>query len=266
MSHHPIITLTTDFGLTDEYVGTMKGVIYSKLPEARIVDICHAVPAQDIDSGSFIFGRAYSYFPHATVHIIVVDPGVGSTRAILGVEAGGQFFIAPDNGLLTPILQRHKNAKIYAISNTKLFLDNMHSTFHGRDIMAPVAASIAGGLSLAETGRRLEQKDCILFHDNAPEVQSDSIYGKVMHIDRFGNLCTNITSSVIKAFAPDQIVHINIGDIGIHGISSCYAVTKTNRPLALYDSHDHLEIAISCGSASETLQITRGDTVIVKRV
>ncbi|WP_136806645.1 SAM hydrolase/SAM-dependent halogenase family protein [Desulfosediminicola flagellatus] len=263
MSHYPLITLTTDFGLTDEYVASMKGVIYTILPEARIVDICHSIPPQDVASASFIFGRAYSYFPHGTVHIIVVDPGVGSARSILAIEAGGQFFIAPDNGTLSAVLERHKNVKLYTISNTKLYRENTTSTFHGRDIMAPVAARVAGGLSLSETGKRIQPEDCVKLDDYTPHVQSDSIHGKVIHIDNFGNICTNITSSLIKNLGSNQTILIKIGDVHIHGLASSYAVAEPNQPLALYDSHNHLEIAINCGSAAENLHIARGDTVSV---
>src|SRR5262245_47634357 len=151
----PILTLTTDFGLSDHYVGTMKGVILGICPEARIVDVSHDITPFEIGEGAYVIAQAYRYFPKKTVHVVVVDPGVGTARRPVLMEAAGQYFIAPDNGVLSMVQLRERGAKFRLVSNSKYFLPKVSTTFHGRDIFAPVAAHLAAGVPPVRIGKRI---------------------------------------------------------------------------------------------------------------
>ncbi|HJT90289.1 MAG TPA: SAM-dependent chlorinase/fluorinase, partial [Bryobacteraceae bacterium] len=185
----PILTLTTDFGLSDHYVGTMKGVILNICPRAQIVDISHQVAPFGIAQGAYLIAQAYPYFPPKTVHVIVVDPGVGSERRPILVEAAGQYFVAPDNGVLAMIFAREKHtARI--ISNPRYFLQPVSRTFHGRDIFSPAAAHVAAGVPPRRLGNRID--DYIRPRFAAPAPAGKGVWtGQVLHVDRFGNLITN---------------------------------------------------------------------------
>ena len=265
MQSRPIITLTTDFGLKDEYVGVMKGVILTLLPETKIVDITHEVPAQDIRAAAFMFGRAYRYFPAGTVHLVVVDPGVGTDRRILAVHAGGQLFIAPDNGVLSPVLATcNKVMSIHSVTRRQLFFQPPGSTFHGRDIMAPVAARLAGGLDIATVGASVQLGDCVVLPPPRIEVGERRVVGEVIHADRFGNLCTSLTSTEIAPLSAQGQLRFRLGDTVIDGLCSSYSQGGDGRPLAIIDSHSHLEIAVNGGSAASLTGGRPGTIVTVE--
>src|SRR6266849_5174353 len=187
-----IITLVTDFGSQDFFVGAMKGVILSINPQAIIVDITHEIPAQDIEAAAFNLLATYKDFPAATIHVAVVDPGVGSTRRPILIECGAQFFVGPDNGIFSWICERDETIRAIHLTNEKFFRHPVSATFHGRDIFAPVAAALASGVAVKDFGD--EASDYVRLDSLLPEVASDgSIDGRVIHIDRFGNCITNLT-------------------------------------------------------------------------
>ena len=203
-THRPrVITLLTDFGVQDAYAGAMKGVIAGINPFANIIDICHTVPPQDIFSGAYLLYTAYKYFPRKTIHVAVVDPGVGSKRDIVCVETENFFFLAPDNGLLSFIIQDERPKSVHRVTNDKYFLPSLSSTFHGRDVFAPVAAHLSLGVKPQQLGieiNRLEQLEI-----PSPTYKNGRIEGQVISVDRFGNLISNITRLHIEQRLKCQI-------------------------------------------------------------
>ena len=257
----PIISLISDFGLADEYVGVIKGVILSGQPEATIVDICHTIPPQDVAAGAFILSRSYRYFPTGTIFIAIVDPGVGSNRHILAAEWAGKVFIGPDNGILSAVLRAaDPSLSLYRIT-TSLLPEPSSATFHGRDIMAPLAAMLAGGLAIDQVGTKTKVTDCCLLPLPPLEISASGLTGAIIHIDGFGNLCTSITKADAAGLGPAEELMVRIGSAVITGIRRCYA--DGEGLTALWDSHDHLEIAQPGGSAQKELQAKRGDSVTV---
>ena len=203
-THRPrVITLLTDFGIQDAYAGAMKGVIAGINPFANIIDICHTVPPQDIFNGAYLLYTAYKYFPKKTIHVAVVDPGVGSKRNIVCVETENYFFLTPDNGLLSFIIQDERPKSVHRVTNDKYFLPALSSTFHGRDVFAPVAAHLSLGVKPQQLGieiNRLEQLEI-----PSPAYKNGRIEGQVISVDRFGNLITNITRLHIEQHLRCQI-------------------------------------------------------------
>lgn len=258
---YPVVTLITDFGLTDEYVGVVKGVILCHNPAIRIVDISHLVPPQDISSASHLLARSYGYFPPGSVHLVIVDPGVGSDRPLLAIHAGAYFFVGPDNGIFTPILNGVRPPAVHRITASDLFLPRISSTFHGRDIMAPVAAQLATGLPIARVGPPVLAEDCLLNGPGTCAVIDDVLHGEITHVDRFGNLCTNISRSDVEGFAGGQKLSVQIdedAELLDVPLASSYVGQEKNTLLALYDSHDFLEIAVNRGNAAQRLQAAAG--------
>ncbi len=263
MSTANLITLTTDFGLEDPYVGQMKGAILKRNNFARIVDLTHAIAPHDILQGAVTIRTSYRYFPDATIHLVVVDPEVGTQRNILAARADRHIFIAPDNGLLTLLAIDNKIEVVHRVENQSLFPVEVSSTFHGRDIMAPVAAALAGGLPLDEVGPETLFADCISLDIPEPTVEKDTIRGHMLHCDRFGNIRTTITSRHLSAFQPAAFAGITIGDLQIDSISSTYGDTPPGEPVAVIDSSGYLEIAINRGNAALELACQPGEEILV---
>jgi hypothetical protein len=259
-----IITLLTDFGLRDEYVGVLKGVILGTDPTARIVDICHGIDAQDVEAAAHTLMAAYPYFTRGTVHAAIVDPGVGTARGIIAAQADGHRFIAPDNGLLTAILADNASATIHRVVNEKLFRHPVSRTFHGRDIIAPVAAHLSAGLSLEDVGPAVVLEE---IHQrkvaNAKRIGTDRIEGRIVSVDRFGNLITNIHARDLKD-SPAAHISFQVGDDHISGLSETYAMGTAGKPIALVGSRDTIEIAVREGSAARVLNLARGAIVRVR--
>jgi S-adenosylmethionine hydrolase len=262
-----IITLTTDFGLHDEYVGVMKGVILSLAPSVRIVDLTHSIGSQALPEAAYCIASAYSYFPKGTVHVVVVDPGVGSNRKILALCADGHLFIAPDNGVLSLLFNHHFEAA-YEITNRELFRQPVSATFHGRDIMAPVAARLVQGFSPAAVGPAMIPSD--LSKLPLPTATVDhaqkTITGQVISIDKFGNLITNIhiDNELLRTVAGQysQLL-VSVCGLVIIGIQASYASVAPKSPLAVIGSRNTLEIAVNMGNAAEMLRAAPGDMVTV---
>ena len=258
-----ILTLTTDFGISDGYVAAMKGVVLSCMPEARIVDITHQVPPQDIAAGAFAMYCACPFFPEGSVHVGVVDPGVGSDRRGIVVETEQFVYVGPDNGLFSPVYEREIVRRIVAIENTALMRPQVSSTFHGRDVFALVGAHLLRGVSCGEVGTEIEDPvTCDLW---GVEERADALVGRVVCIDHFGNAISMIARSQIDEKYPGGDFEIAIGKTRFDRICQTYSQVKEGEALALYGSLDTLEIAVCGGSAGRTLGVKRGDEIYVCR-
>jgi hypothetical protein len=264
----PIITLTTDFGLEDEYVGVTKGVILGLAPQVQIIDLCHTIRPRDIRQASFILQAAAPFFPKETIHLAVVDPGVGTNRQLLAVRAMGQVFLGPDNGILTPFLQDQLFEEAIFLDCPHLYRRPLSATFHGRDILAPVAAALTNGAGLSRLGPPALKENLIKLA--SPTLQIDRIHGNiagsVIHIDHFGNLTTNIHQRDLAGLTADpasiQIFH---KQQQVTGLASSYASLPNGRVLALIGSRGYLELAASNGNAALLLRAAVDDPVRVTR-
>ncbi|MFH2047186.1 MAG: SAM-dependent chlorinase/fluorinase [Pseudomonadota bacterium] len=266
----PVITLLTDFGIKDEYVGIMKGVILSINPSASIVDISHLILPHDIVNAAYLTNYYYKYFPEGSIHVVVVDPGVGSNRAILAAEVNGHYFIAPDNGVLTLLLEEEKICKIVKLDKNEWFLKPLSNTFHGRDIFAPIAAQLSKEKSIEELGTPIDKNTVVTVKIPKPEMSdSQELVGEIVSIDRFGNLVTNIDSKTLNEFSSNlnkKDFQIIIGKNKIEYLSSSYANAGEKNPLAIIGSRGFLEIAINQGSAEQYLNAKKGAKIrIVKK-
>jgi S-adenosyl-L-methionine hydrolase (adenosine-forming) len=256
-----IITLTTDFGGGSRYVAAMKGVILTINPAAQIVDLSHSIPPQDIRAGAIALAETAPYFPPNTIHVAVVDPGVGSHRRIVYALIGAQQFIAPDNGLLTRLAARVKPSKIVGIEEPRHWLRAVSATFHGRDIMAPVAARLSLGLSPDELGPPVDRLTELPW----PEVQqvAHHIDGEVIEVDSFGNLITNITRGMLHSVPTDESVTVSCDEHETQGIFNAYSDQPAMTLVALIGSGDRLELAIVDENASALLGVEAGAPVRV---
>ncbi len=260
----PIITLTTDFGLHDDYVGCMKGVILARCRDAAIIDLTHNIEAQNIAQAAMSIGHSYQFFSPGTTHIVVVDPGVGSKRSILALQAVGHTFIAPDNGILTPFLGQDNFQKAFILDNAEVFAESVSATFHGRDIMAPVAARLACGMDISLVGPQIKRQDCFRINLPTARFEENKIVGEIIHIDHFGNLRTSILAKDM-ALVSQQEVLIRVGSHTINGVNARYSDTASGSIVALFDSRGHVEIAVNSGSAAVTLGCRIGDEIIVTK-
>lgn len=262
-----IITLLTDFGIDDEYVGVMKGVILKINPSVKIVDITHRIDPQDIIQAAYTLSASYTFFSTPCVHLIVVDPGVGTGRNILAFEKAGHVFVAPDNGVLSLVFKNEEEPKLIKVENTDFFLESLSRTFHGRDIFAPVGAHITSGVDLNRLGPIIHPDDIIRINDLSPSVSAQGdLLGKVISIDRFGNLITNIDSDALSTFCKNNSgwsARIEIGKQIITGLCETYADGAVRTPVALIGSRGYLEVAVNKGSAEKQLQAAKGSIVRV---
>lgn len=257
----PLITLTTDFGAESRYVASMKGVIFSIAPDARMVDLTHSIAPQDVRGGAIALAEMAPWFPPETIHVAVVDPGVGSERAIVYVKIGTQQFVAPDNGLLSRLAKREKPSKIIRIEEPRFWLPTVSSTFHGRDIMAPVAARLSLGLSPDELGPAIAELTELTWSE--ARRMANHIDGEVIEIDSFGNLITNITRDQLKGVPTDESVTVMCDEHETQGIFQTYSDQPELTLVALVGSGDRLELAIVNESAAIMLGVKAGSTVRV---
>lgn len=256
----PIITLLTDFGLEDAYVGLMKGVILEIDPAARIVDLTHCVPPQDITRAALILRSAVEYFPPGTIHVAVVDPGVGSSRRPLLVHTPRAAFVGPDNGVLVPAARQTGELRAYVLDQPSRFRQPVSQTFHGRDVFAPVAAHLSVGADPATLGTPTPHITELSLP--RPRIAEGGVEGEVIYIDRFGNLVTNIEASMLDRFRRRSL-SVSIGGTPVAGPVASYAAVAEGTPLALIDSWNVLEIAVRNGSAARELRAGLGTTVRV---
>ncbi len=254
-----MITLTSDFGLKDPYVAEMKGVILTINPQATIIDVTHNVEKFNIRIGAFMLASAAPYFPKDTIHLVVIDPGVGTKRRAILIQTKRCFFVGPDNGVLMLAAQNQGIEHFYEISNPKFMLPIVSSTFHGRDVFAPAAAHLDKGIKPSEFGREITEVATPKFA--SVERRNSSLIGEVWHIDDFGNIITNISQNdlphnrVINVKLPGVLQNISFG--------KTYAQAKHREPLVLIGSHGFLEIAINQGNASEKFHVKVGDIIEV---
>jgi len=254
----PILTLTTDFGLSDHYVGTMKGVILGICPQAHIVDISHEASPFDVTEGAYLIAQAYRYFPKKTVHVVVVDPGVGTARRPILVEAAGQYFVGPDNGVLSMVYS-HEKHKVRLIASDQYFRKPVSSTFHGRDIFAPVAAHLAAGVLPSRVGKPIADYLRPAFEQPARSGKR-TWNGRILRIDRFGNIVTN--------FRVDEFPNLEhrgfsmaIGSREITTLARNYAECKPGELFAIVGSSGYVEISVGQGSAAKQIGCVTGAAV-----
>jgi len=253
-----LITITTDFGLQDGYVASMKGVIASIAPDAKTVDITHLIPPQDLREAAYVLKSTVPYFPHGAVHLVVVDPGVGSERRAIAVRTEDAFFVAPDNGVLGYVLEQAEEFEAIHLNNPRYWLDEVSHTFHGRDIFAPVAAHLANGVPLRDLGDPIT--DIVMLRWPRPKGSvSGCIEGEVVHVDRFGNLVSNIPSKMVERGS----WVVKAGKAKIARIESSYSAVQRGEPVALIGSHGFVEVAIREGSAAKMLNLVAGGRIAV---
>lgn len=270
MRPNGIITLTTDFGLIDSYVGAMKGVILGIAPQAQLIDITHAIGPQAIHQAAYMVQTFYTYFPPGTVHLVVVDPGVGSTRRSIALETPAAMFVAPDNGVLTYVwrdaLARWgaQACTVVELTEPRYWLSSISTTFHGRDIFAPVAAHLASGVSIELLGQKHDAIIEAALEQPSTGRQGELI-GRIIHVDYFGNCVTNIDQSFLHAMGETDQLIIKVLDQSIYGLHSTYADQANGSLIALIGSSGRLEIAVTNGGAAQVLGVGIGDTVKVLR-
>lgn len=262
MAHRPIVTLTTDFGLNDHYVGAVKGVILDINPDAQIVDICHSVQAFDVLDGALSIAQAYSYFPAGTVHVVVVDPGVGTDRRPIILSTERHHFVAPDNGVLSLIYGREERVHVRHVTGEHYFLQPLSNTFHARDIFAPVAAYLSKGVDSEKFGDEIE--DFVRFNAPRPKpVDQKTLRGVVLKVDRYGNLVTNITPEdapmlFVENPSPFKIV---VGKREITEIKNVYADGGPGEVFAILGSMGYLEISANRAAAAQLVGSGKGTEV-----
>jgi S-adenosylmethionine hydrolase len=258
----PVIALLTDFGTRDHYAGTMKGVALGICPDVTFVDITHEVAAHDVLGGALELAASYRYFPVGTIFLVVVDPGVGSARRGIAADTGDYRFVAPDNGVLTAVLDEHPARRIVELTERKYARPTVSRTFEGRDRFAPAAAWLAKGIDLAALGRSagtVQRLDI-----PRPELGDGRIDGQVLRVDRFGNLITNIDRRTFEKLAGGTL-DIRIGAHQVSRVVSTYADAAPDEICALFGSTDHLEVAANGANAAEALGLRRGAAVHVAR-
>ncbi len=261
------ITLLTDFGLRDEYVGVMKGVLFSIAPHLSVIDISHHVAPQNIHEAAFLLRSAYPFFPKNTIHLVVVDPGVGTDRKILAVKIEDYLFLVPDNGIISLVIEEKIVNSIYVVENTSFFLSQRSQTFHGRDIFAPVAAHLANGLALDKLGINISYDQIVKLPSTEPNgINGKELTGSIISIDHFGNLTINISASQLYTFfCRTDTNHLNFSLNGkiVKGLLKNYSEIKKEQPLAIIGSRNYLEIAVNCGSAKYYFGAEYGNLVKV---
>ncbi len=255
----PVITLTTDFGEGSPYVAQMKGAILSINPDVQLVDITHAVPAQDVRQGAIVLGVATTVFPANSVHVAVVDPGVGSDRRIVYARIGQQQFVAPDNGLISHVAQRTRPSQVIWLTNRAFWRTEISNTFHGRDIMAPVAAHLSRGVAPEKLGEPID--DMVQLDVPNVQVASQEIKGMIVSFDSFGNLISDIPASLLTEAVKTSSLLIRCASHDVRRIVPTYSAEPKSSLVALIGSSGMLELAIVNGNAAQTLGVPIGEEV-----
>ncbi|MGA7672280.1 MAG: SAM-dependent chlorinase/fluorinase [Nitrolancea sp.] len=257
-----IVTLLSDFGSRDTYVGQMKGVVLAIAREARIVDLTHEVRAQDVTEGAFQLATAWSTFPSGTVHVAVVDPGVGTSRRAIAFRFGGQFFVLPDNGLASFVLDGASPDEVVSLDRPAARRESVSFTFHGRDVFAPAGAQLARGMALQDLGSPLDPESLIRLDFPTVDVEPGVVRGPIVSIDHFGSCRTFIRPEDLPA-APERVT-VRCGRAVVRGIVKTYGDVPEGRTLALFGSHGGLEVSVSAGDAAKAWELERGMPVEVR--
>lgn len=258
--HRPLITLLTDFGTRDAYVASMKGVILGLNPQTALVDLTHEIPPQDVRAGALNLAAAAPYFPPGTIHLAVVDPGVGTSRRALAARCRGQLWVGPDNGLFSLIFNQ-ASPFIVSLENPRYFRPEVSATFHGRDIFAPVAAHLSLGLDLSRFGP--EHPDPVSLNFPEPRFTPEAVAGEIIYVDRFGNLISNIPAPALLAWLADRTLSLAVGPISLRGLARTYSDAAPGEFLALVGSLGFLEIACTGASAARRLNAGLGLPVLL---
>jgi S-adenosylmethionine hydrolase len=258
MKPSPIISLTTDFGSKDWFVGTMKGVILGINPSALPVDICHEIAPGDIRAGAFTLAASCRFFPSGSVHLAVIDPGVGSARGMIAVKTADYVFVGPDNGVLSWALRQERIQSLHSLENKTYFLDGLSQTFHGRDIFAPVAAHLTRGIPIEDLGPR--RKDFTRIAWPRLRRHRGGIQGEVVYVDRFGNAITNLDAGSVSTRTQSG-AQVVVNNKWICPLAACYSAVPAGAAVAVLGSSGFLEIAINSGSAAMQFGIRPGDAV-----
>ncbi|MBN1679354.1 MAG: SAM-dependent chlorinase/fluorinase [Anaerolineae bacterium] len=279
MNHKPIIALITDFGTQDAYVGTMKGVLLSICPAARLVDLTHAIPPQQVRQAAYVLLTAFRHFPPETVFLVVVDPGVGTAREPVAVQTDQGVYVAPNNGVLSYVLARVQDQQAVVLDNPAYHLADVSQTFHGRDIFSPAAAHLANGVAIERLG---SPADVLRLDDPTLVITAAGIHGEVLHVDHFGNVITSIgylawtgpdTLSLTPAFGAQQQAPITlnaaacsivIGSRTLQPIHTTYGAVPPGTLTPLVGSSGQLEIGVNQGNAAQVLGVSPGDPVILR--
>jgi S-adenosylmethionine hydrolase len=259
----PVVALLSDFGSSDHYAGSMKGVVLSVCPDATLVDIAHDLAPHDVLAGALELAACYRFFPSGTVFLVVVDPGVGSSRRGLAADTGEYRFVAPDNGVLTAVFHEAPPKKVVELTERKYARPTVSRTFEGRDRFAPAAGWLAKGLPLVSLGRSIT--DYRQLDIPVAAVSDERVEGQVLRVDRFGNLITNIERRQFEKLAAASSVVIAAAGREIPRLVNTYDEAQGSEACALFGSTDHLEIAVNAGSAAERLGLDRGAAVVVRR-
>ncbi len=260
---NPVITVTTDYGTSDHLVGVLKGVILRIAPNATIVDINHHVAPFDLLDGALTIGAAYRYFPPRTVHLVVIDPGVGTQRRPILVTADQHYFVAPDNGVLSVIYEREPAVTVRHITAEHYFLSPVSNTFHGRDVFAPVAAWVAKTSQTEAMGEEIS--DYVRFALPRPKAAGSALKGVVLRVDTFGNLMTNFTAEdLAAATGADGKLSLQVGGKRVEKLAQTFANGASGEPVAIIGSSGFLEIAVNKGQAARVLGVNRGAEVVLE--
>jgi S-adenosylmethionine hydrolase len=251
MNPSGIITLITDFGVSDPYAAMMKGVILSINTAAKVIDVTHQIRTGSVLQAAGLLLETFPYFPAGTVHVAVVDPGVGSDRRLIAIQARSHWFVGPDNGVFWPVLKDERGALVVELTETEYFLPHVTRTFHGREIFAPVAAHLSLGVSLDRMGRII--KNPVQLNLPAPHEDENALYGRIIRVDHFGNIITNIPSVTLVRFLGAAMPCVEVGSLAIRRLSHIYANVGEGEPLALINSSGLLEVAVNLGRASDYL-------------
>jgi S-adenosyl-L-methionine hydrolase (adenosine-forming) len=254
-----IITLTTDFGYRDGFPAVMKGAILSINKDLNIIDISHDVPVFDVASAAWLLANSFSWFPPGTVHIAVVDPGVGTGRRAVAMAGDGHFFVGPDNGIFTGVLARLSSVETVELRPGAYTLKDVSNTFHGRDVFAPVAAHLASGVTLYEIGEPISVDQMVSLELKAPTKAGSELVGQVVYVDKFGNLITNIPADSVQKSDKVFVAAHEVGSFG-----TAYLHVSAGKTCAIVGSHGYLEVAVCMGNAAASLNANIGTPVVVR--
>lgn len=260
------VALLTDFGLNDNYVGVVKGVILTINPRVKLIDITHRIKSHKINEAAFVLRTSFSYFPKGMVFLVVVDPGVGSSRAAIAIKTKNYYFLGPDNGVLWPAAEADGIKKMIELNDKRFFLKNISSTFQGRDIFAPVAAHLCGGVSFSQLGKaieRIKKLDFVL-----PKEKRRFLEGEVIYIDKFGNLVTNIEKSFLQKFLKGKKFRATLAGKKIKTLSGSYVKNRPNEPFFIEGSFGYLEVSLKGESAKNYFKISpdKKTKLIIKKI
>jgi len=258
----PVVAILSDFGTRDHYAGTMKAVVLSVCPDATLVDIGHEIPPHDVVAGALELAACYRYFPSGTVFLVVVDPGVGSSRRGIAADTGDFKFVAPDNGVLTAVLRETPPKKVVELTERKYARPTVSRTFEGRDRFAPAAGWLAKGIVLTSLGRSISDYQQLALPE--PAIDAERVVGEIVRVDRFGNLITNIEHRTVDRLAQQGPIAVSVNGSEVPRLVATYAEAGSGELCALFGSTNHLEIAVNGGSAADMLHLERGAAVTIQ--